>query len=73
MTRHNEQYAEVFPRSGRWIVRFTSEPLRSEVRSLFGTDEIISAFSTAMSFAEVAAALRAIPANAGTAFVEAGQ
>jgi len=64
-------YAEVFPSNGMWNVRYTSQPERSRVRALFGTDEIPTAFSTHMSFDEVFSVLRSIPANRDTCFVQA--
>lgn len=72
---HNRQrqieYAEVFAHGYEWCVRYTSEPLKSEVIALFGTNELPTAFLTTMPIDEVCSRLRAIPANAHTCFVGA--
>ena len=64
-------YAELFRGGDAWYVRYTSEPLRSSIRQLFGTVEIPLPFTPAATFETVFHALRQIPANADTAFVEA--
>ena len=67
------QYAEVMKSGGVWVVRWASEPMRSEVHRLFGTDTLPTPYSDAAPLADVLAHLRRIPANANTAFVEAIQ
>ena len=66
-------YVEVFPANGIWNVRFTSEPEKSRVQRMMGTNEIPTPFSTELEFDDVFKALRTIPANAQTCFVEAGR
>lgn len=66
-----ETYAELFKSNGSWIVRYTSQPEKQRVIELMGTNEIPTPFTTKLSYEEVAAKLRAIPANRMVAFVEA--
>ena len=67
------EYVEVYPANGVWMCRYTSEPMKSYVQELMGTSEIPSAFTTKTPLPEVLKALRAIPSNSRTAFVEAGR
>ena len=69
MTRTD--YAEVFKAKGNWNIRFTSEPMRSEVIDLFGTDTLPTPYTEALDYTEVFNRLRSVPANANVCFVEA--
>lgn len=64
-------YAEVFPANGSWMIRFTSEPMKSKMARLFNSAEIPTAYRSTMPFSEVFKNLRAIHANRNTCFVEA--
>lgn len=70
-TAANEiSYAEVFPGPNCWCVRYTSEPMKSEVTRLFGTNELPTPFPERYSFDKVAAMLRTLKGNERTAFVQ---
>lgn len=70
MTRYIE-YAEVFlARNGSWCVRYTSEPSKSQITRLFGTNELPTPFTSLRSFDDVVSHLRMMPSNASTCFVE---
>jgi hypothetical protein len=63
-------YAEVYPnsKSNTWMCRWTSEPDRSRIVELFGTDTLPTPYTLAVPFDEVCRRLRTIPANANICF-----
>jgi len=52
------QYAEVFMSKTGWNLRYTSEPMKSEITGMFGTNELPLPYTREMPQSEVMAALR---------------
>jgi hypothetical protein len=65
-------YVELFSLNGTWMARHASEPMKSKVLRLFGTNELPTPFmSSRYSFREVVTMLQ--PHNQRTAYVEASR
>ena len=74
--RSELQYAEVFKSRTGWNVRYTSEPMKSEIIGLFDTNELPLPYGVAMSQSEVMREVRRNHNLHGTrpmAFVEAAE